>query len=226
MKKLLKKNSALVIIMGYLIALGGVYYFVAAPLIDRAKSKRAEIEQSVAVQDGQMRRLTQLPKLREDFEMINNEAQKIAPFITKDTTVTFVERIEKIAEETGNQIKIEEASEVSAIPPKKIRKGVDDKGIAGILAQRNYLKFRITLTGSYVDFFRFLVRLENIPYHLDVIGLQLSLQEAVPERAIVNPETVNPFANQQKTPVPKAPTKKEAKLSSTIELAAYLANQK
>jgi hypothetical protein len=161
--------------------------------------------------------------------MVERETQKIQPFVTQDSAIAFVEAVEKIADETGNQFKNEAATEVAAVPPKKIKKGVDDKGIAGILVQRNYLKLRVSLVGSYVDFFRFLSRLENMPYHLDVISIRMNRQEAVPERMTVNPETVNPFSSQPTSSIKRsvnAASKKEAVLNSTIELAVYLANKK
>ena len=108
-----------------------------------------------------------------------------------------VEEFEKLAKDTGNEIKIE-INEGKKEKDKKAKK--DDESIK--LPSENYLQMNILIYGKYGDIFTFIKKLENINFWNDIISLNITKREisqfSRPDNVSVfeNPSGINP-SNEQ-----------------------------
>lgn len=98
--------------------------------------------------------------------------------IDKELVVSLIEKIEKIAHESGNEISINQYQ-----PPKKKKKTADEMAVdsqntpqeADTNKKMNFLQ--IDLFGDYGNFLHFLHKLENMDYALRVDYLQTKVRE-------------------------------------------------
>ncbi|MCX6765498.1 MAG: hypothetical protein NT136_00850 [Candidatus Moranbacteria bacterium] len=190
MKPFWKKYRTHLIIPLYLAFIGLVFYFSVRPLIGKINETTNRIQEGIANQENRKKRLEELPKLREQFEMIKNEEENFFPLLTEDRVVELIEKIEMLAENTGNTIIIEvqEFKGKDAAGAKKGGKttGQEEK-LRSELPGSDYLEMKIKLAGNYNNLVDFTRKIETMEYHADIVSFEIS----------VKPDTIE---SQQRTP--------------------------
>jgi hypothetical protein len=192
-----KKYRKLIAIVIFLAMIGGLYYFVIEKMLAKIEAKKIQIQEDAAIQENQRKRLGDVQRLKDDFEMVGGVEEKVGSFLDKNKAVDFIQEIEKLSDGTNNRVEIEV---VPADLPVKGKTTAKESGetIASSLPAKDYLQFKIKTSGSFLGLIKLISQLENSKYYLDVVSLQIN---ANPELgAEENRETLgktNPFSSDQ-----------------------------
>lgn len=171
MKPIWNKFRETIVVVTYVIILALLFYFIVKPLINSVNFKTGEIQEKTLSQEGRAKKLSELPRLREQFNKIQGEKDNIRVLISLDRAVVLIEELEKIAEETGNNITINAEEKVD---DKKVKNAGDESVLIKNLPSNNYLKVNILLAGNYGDVVNFIRKIENIQYWSDIISVNIS----------------------------------------------------
>ncbi|NTV40810.1 MAG: hypothetical protein HGA61_00855 [Candidatus Moranbacteria bacterium] len=224
MKKFLKNQReyiAVVIFFGIFFILG---YFVIVPLLAKVASIKNEIEEATNKQDIKKQRLSELPKLRQQYEEIKNQQGKIDVLLSKKQAVNLIEKIEKLAQETNNEvvISIQDDLQKQAPVPVSAKPNSAEISLENSLPSKNYLKLKIDLIGDYENLVKFINNLETMEYYSDIIGISIrpSIEGSFATEA-KNSDVLNPFSSG--TYLPKLTTSKKVagKLLASWEVVFY-----
>jgi F0F1-type ATP synthase membrane subunit b/b' len=196
MKNFLKKWRELLTLIVFFLTAGSFVYFLLMPIYNNIVSRRDQIQEELASQELQEKKLSEIPKIKQQYDWLKNEENKLNVLLKKEDAVVLIEKLEKIAENTNNEIKIEVVENkqpdkkttaavatqddvespktntgIKAVKPKE-----EDKTILGNLPSKDYLEMKIILTGDYNSILRFLKNLEKMEYYNDVISFQFKLK--------------------------------------------------
>lgn len=152
--------------------------FVAFPLTRKIYSSKDKLESEILMIQSLRSDLSHREKYRQLRDSIGESKDLLERAVLKEATiVTFIEDLEKTAEQTSNQIQIE-----SYKPPKVKKKTSDDEKkdatepkketASAKTADANQEKtdskaiqyFQLTLLGNYPGLLNFLAKLENLGY--------------------------------------------------------------
>lgn len=175
------------VFVGFLIL---TYVFVIERLVSEIEGKRNKLQELATIQEGQRKRLSNIPEFKKNAAVLEEAEKKMHPFLKKDKAVELIQEVERLAESTGNKVIIEVAG--TDAPAKTTAKNATETIISN-LPIKEYIQLRIRITGSFFGFLKFLNRLENSDYYLDVTSLQMSRNQD--QTSPVPAETVakNPF---------------------------------
>ncbi|MFH0969063.1 MAG: hypothetical protein V1804_00980 [Patescibacteria group bacterium] len=219
MKEFLKKNRIPLSIISYLAILGVLYFFSARPMVSSIEKKNNEIQERIANQEIRKEKITELPSIRKQSEMLGNQEEKLKILLSENNTVNLIEKIEKIADETGNKIKIElpekQEDTKKASKPKKTGEK-ETKPISENLPSDKYTKINITLSGKYQNFISFMKKIENTEYYCDAISFKVSIDNSGSSKG-------NPFQDNLSSSDGSI-TQDKDNISSKIEAVFYLNN--
>lgn len=174
----------------FLSVLALVYFFVVERLITEIKNKNNEFQKLVAIQEKQRRRLNELPKIRRDIEALEVADEKIHNFLKKDNAVELIQEVEKLAESTENSITIEVAAPEA---PNKTKTKDNAETIISRLPSKDYIQLKIKITGSFLGLLKFMNKLENSNYYLDIVSLQVSRNQDQEATKSAQAVAKNPF---------------------------------
>lgn len=177
MKNFFKKQSEILAILLYVIAVIGLVYFIILPLIGRINGISDQIQQELLNQEGVKLHIEQLPKMQKQFQDLQNNGELENVLLKKEKAVVLIEKLEELAESTGNEIKIE-VQDVAIIEPvkKSAKKGAESSDNALILGlpSSDYLQMKIILTGEYNSIIGFIALLEKFEYYSDITIIQIN----------------------------------------------------
>lgn len=214
MEYFFKKYKVCVILAAYFIMILAFYFFVARPMIFGIKNKNNEIQEKIIDQEIKKEKISDIPLMKEQIDMIEENEQKINVSLNKDSVVSLIERLEKISEETGNKIKIELFEEQLEKTPKKKADNKNEKSLIEKLPSDKYIKMSIKLWGEYGSFLNFLGKLENMEYYSDAVSIKLAKGDSKNSGG-------NPFLGSSSTSNNISPEDKN-KIISTIEVVFYI----
>lgn len=169
------KHKISIIIIAYLGIIWAAFTFFISPLIGQVSLKADKIQENIMDRESQAKRMAELSKLKEQFEMVEREENKIKVFLTKERAIDLIKNLESLADKTGNKISIE-IDEKSQVVSEKDAK---NPGIMDDLPKFNFMKLKITLTGSYNGMVNFMTKLENLDYYSDVISINMNQGESL-----------------------------------------------
>ena len=159
----------------------------------------------------------QMPALKNQFEMVQRDEDKIRLSLNRDNLVGLIEKIEKVSEETGNKIKIELSEELDDKKSTKLKKDTDkDKNKTINLPSDNYIKIKANLFGNYVGLLGFINKIENMSYYCDIVSFKITDNLKNNGDSSGNPFSES-VAKEGEAAVPV-----ESNISSTIEIVFYL----
>jgi|GEM_PF-6391920 len=178
-----QKNSKKVIwislIIVVVVVIGGVFGLVV-PVTKKVFSLKDELERNKLERQGVEKEIAERGKMTEAITAIKKQGEVLDKAIIKEeTAVTFIEEIEKLAQEAGNKISI-----IPTSPPKKKSsksKDEDEKqdnsksksSQSSGTSKNEEVYFNLKLEGSYSQFLRFLCQLENLGYVFNVESVSL-----------------------------------------------------
>ncbi|MFA9262256.1 MAG: hypothetical protein ACEQSB_02765 [Undibacterium sp.] len=224
------------------ILIGLIGWFGIRFLLVTIQEKMDNIQKLSVTREHREKQLEQLPDLEKQHELIKSRGDELDIILDKDHLVNFIEELESLAVSNQVAIAIESRdnefleSKVTVIEKKDGTKSATDEkkddaatspkkgasketGILTELPLKKYLKLTITLTGEYQSIVRYLHRLEEMPFALDVIGLNMKEKPEEGDLIVVESGTLNPFGEAAPAPVPTAPSK--TRLEGIFEVVVY-----
>lgn len=230
-----KKYKEYIILIIASVILGAVFTFTAKYLLGEISAKNDGIEKETIDHRESEKRLSEISNLREQFEIIEQEKSKLAVFASQDQTIALIKEMEKIAEETNNEIVIEkvEIQDENSKKKTKNKTAPNKSGEAGKefnFPSENYISAKINLQGSYNDAVNFIRKIENMNYCADIISIQMSARES---KLVSQPSEIhskkssllvgkNPILENNKDKVAIRETTGEAIIDSVLELVFYV----
>lgn len=152
-------------LLAYALLLAMLFYFAIQPLLANIGQNIEKIQKEAVDQERRMEKIKEVAGLEKQSELIQKEKENMQVLAERDQIVTLIEMIEKIADETGNEIVIQVEEEVTAKA---------EKDLASQLPTDKYIKMKITISGRYSNFTNFVRKIESMKYWSDIISLQIS----------------------------------------------------
>jgi hypothetical protein len=201
--------------------------FSALFLVKRIRNKVNEIQSQKVDQENTNKRISEIPKLEKQSELVKEKEDLISNLLNKDDAVNLIEEIEGLAEKTGNKVAIE----ISENSEKKQTKTAADKKdesknkktLLDKLPSDNYLKLNIKLNGKYDSIVNFIEKLENLKYYSDIISIKINSNEQK-YKEVSETNVVFGQANQTEAEEIKPKPNVEMEAISDIEAVYYLEN--
>lgn len=180
MKPFLKKYKIIIAVAVFILAIAAVFYFAVKPLFGTISLKSTKIQETLASQESKKGRLEELPGLREQFRMMENEEGKMIELFGEDRAVELIEKVERIADATGNKIAIEVPGEKDKTGRPKTEASKEESELRAKLPGKDYLEMIINLEGNYNQLLNFLEKAEEAELYSDVISLDISVKQEKP----------------------------------------------
>lgn len=153
------------------------------------------IEADRALQENQENRVKELPQLKEQYNLILQNEDRIDTLVSHDQVVPFIENIESLAHENTVEIIItnqdQGVKKKPAVTPKKGAEAADDEkgetaatdkkkkdeSIMGNLPLEIYMLLRLDVRGEYANVIRFLHQMESLQYAVDIVAIDIRTWE-------------------------------------------------
>ena len=153
------------------------------------------IEADRALQENQENRVKELPQLREQYDLILQNENRLDTLVSHDQIVPFIENIETLAHENAAEIIITNQEQgvkkkTATVPKKGFDAADDEKGgtaatdkkkkdesIMGNLPLEKYMSLRLDVRGEYANVARFLHQMESLPYAVDIVAIDMRTWE-------------------------------------------------
>lgn len=187
----------------------GLIYFVILPLIAKINGLNDQIQEENLNQESVKLHIAQLPKIQQQYQALKNNMELENVLLEKEKAVPIIEKLEKMAENTNNEITIKVQESLVAEPVRKVTKKVADSTDSALvdgLPSPNYLEMKITLNGEYNSVVRFISMLERFEYYSDIISIQINKSKiseksekpfSGSDRLSIIPSSMNDSANKQ-----------------------------
>ena len=189
----IKKQREIFAVLIYVLGIFALVYFGMRPIYQSIESKKNANQEEISIQDLKTKKLTELPKMQQQFEFVSEKKSAIDVLLAQDDAVLLIEKLEKLAESTGNKISIT----IPELQKKKTTTKKEEKTILDTLPNDNFLLMDLMVSGNYQTVVSFMEKLESMEYLNDVVGVQLDLhkqelkQEVAAEVNVFSP-TLNP----------------------------------
>lgn len=206
MKIFWKKYREIIVVLAYILLLGLLFNFAIRPLLAGISQNIEKMQKETIDQERRLGKIKEASGLEKQSERIKKEAENMRVLAERDRIVALLEMIEKIAEETGNEIEIKTNDE-KAVGTEK-----GGKDLIAQLPTDKFIKMKITVSGKYANFANFVRKIESMKYWADIISLRIAASE--PDSPIDKPSS-SPF---QKS-VPDSASKKEKNAASAGVIA-------
>ena len=229
MKDFIKKHKIILILVIYIILVGAVFYFVVKYLFLSIESNKNKIQETIVDQENKKKRIDELPRLQDQYQMVLTNERKMAYLLTQDRAVDLIKEVEDLAEKTGNSIKIEMLSDKDQAllsQNNNIKKDDSSVDLRSGLPGTDYLEMKINLTGEYGNLLSFVKKIENMEFYADIISIGISV-----DNESNNSDMLSPFSGANMTEanqVPgqensnQPPPEKKITINSTIDTVFYL----
>jgi hypothetical protein len=179
MKNFLKQKRELFAVAAFVAVIACVVLFGIIPLQDKIVDVGEKIQQENADQEINKQRIDELPKIKQQYDTLKQNEDSLNVLLDPKSAVFLIERLEKLANDTVNIIKIavqEKQPDQKALPAAKGK--ADENPLIKALPSADYLQINIGLSGDYGSVVRFINSLENFEYYADIISLNLKKSDA------------------------------------------------
>lgn len=220
-----KKIRKFIALSLFFSVIGAVYFFVIPKMQSSIEARKKQIQEELAIQDYQQKRLGEIQSLKDDFDLAGKGEEKISAFLDKNQAVDFIQEVEKLSNETDNRSEIEVAP--NEAPAKGKAAAKDTETIMGNLPAKDYLQFRIKTAGSFLGLIKFINKLENSKYYLDIVALQINVNpDAGKDPDTDNQGKTNPFAaaKQSVKPAGEQSVQNSEEVVAAINVVVYTQN--
>lgn len=225
MKNFFQKRREIIAICAYFGVVFVIVYFAIMPLMKKIEEKNNEIQEEKINQEIVRRRMEELPGIQKQYQTLQSSDDLSGILLDKNNAIVLIEKLEKLAEQTGNIISIE-VQEVAAVDPKKAAtkgKVTNDNILVSELPSTEYLQLKIKLNGKYESILNFIQSLENFEYYGDIIEMQITKDadkiKTQPIQQSVEFGVANPFvSNTDNTKIVKV---ENDKLNASLSVVFY-----
>lgn len=242
MKKFYLKHRILTVCFFFTIFVFLIIEYIGIPLIGKIVAQRDSLQENLLDLEIVKKRKEKIPQMEENKKEIDSQ-KEVLEVILDGNEVNFIEHLEKIAQETGNEIKLEIDDSLDS--KKIVKKTREEKkeGGTGILEKINYDNYffiKFNITGNYENLVDFIHILENDQFYVNIFSIDI--QKGEMEKTVVSGENSkisvgsgvlrgSPFLNfpsgenenNSQTIIENAPVISEEKeiLKSLIEVIVY-----
>jgi len=177
MKNFLNKQREIISLLAYAAIVASLVYLVILPLLVRIEDINNQIQEEAMNQESVRLHIEQLPRIQKQYETVINDVDLTNALLDKEKAVVLIEKLEKMAENTKNEITI--SVQESAPAKKSSAKVVSPAAetLATGLPSQDYLQIKINLVGSYNSIVEFVARLEKFEYYSDIIAVQINKED-------------------------------------------------
>lgn len=225
MKNFFQKRREIIAICAYFGVVFVVVYFAIMPLMKKIEEKNNEIQEEKINQEIVRKRMEELPGIQKQYEILKSSDDLSGILLDKNNAIVLIEKLEKVAEQTGNTISIEVQDAVAVDPKKTASKGkvTSDNILVSELPSSDYLQLKIKLNGKYEAILNFIQSLENFEYYGDIIEIQITKDadkvKAQPMQQAADFGVANPFiSNTDTTKIVKI---ENDKLNASLSVVFY-----
>lgn len=226
MKNFFQKQREIIALLVWVGIITALVYFVILPLIGRINGINDQIQEESMKQESARKHLGELPKIQQQYAAIQKDEGLADVLLDKNNAVMLFERLEKLAEDSGNKITIaaKDATGQNATPPVRGKAAVDNS-LVDSLPSSDYLQLKITLTGDYNSINKFIDALEWFEYYCDIIGIQVGKNDQVADASqqAVNMQASNPFGVNAEKKI--AQPSRQDPLVATLDAVFYTKKQ-
>lgn len=224
MRQVWKKYKLGIIVAGYIAAVWIAVVYLIIPLRHKASQRVEEIQKAIIDNEINRDKADGIPEMEEQYRYFQEKKLQLDGFLDSNEEADFIRKLETLSEETNNKISLK-IEETPLKPEKKTREvisgdkkdGETKEDIISTLPYPDYIIIKISLEGTYEGLFRFIQKLENFEYYINVISLKLEKVTAEKEKNAIG---YNPFTvKQDNTEVQK---KETAVLQSEMRLVVYV----
>ena len=180
MKKFFQKQRELLAVIIYIGFVVAIIYFIVMPLLSRINGVSDQIQEEKINQEIKKQSLSDLPKMQEQYENLQNNEKMVDVLFDRNRAVELIEKMEKLAQESGNEITIsvQEKELVQDAPSKTKKKtnaGEETSPVSIVekLPSPEYMQMKLELKGEYNTAVNFIRKLENFEYYCDIIGIKM-----------------------------------------------------
>lgn len=193
MNNFFQKKREIIALSFYVCLIVSLVYFVILPILSSINIIRDQIQENALKQEGARKKLSDLPGIQQQYDIIEKDDELANVLLDKDKAVVLIERLEKLAEDSENKITItvQDASTQNTSTPVKLSPA--DTLIAA-LPSSDYLKLKITLNGDYNSIVKFVDMLEKFEYYGDITAIQIDADNQLDEssgQSILDPFSGN-----------------------------------
>lgn len=226
MKNFLHKQREIFAILSYLAVVAILVWLVIFPMIDRIDSINNQTQEENAKQESIKKQITDLPRIQKQYEALQNGQNLNDVLLDKNQAVVLIEKLEKLAEKTGNTISMSiQDNPIAATDPKKSSakgKNEVEKSLIEDLPSDNFLQMKISVEGNYDSIFKFVRSLEDFEYYADVVSLQIvrSDESGIKKSSMPDALAVNPFSQGDLKNLPEKEAPNDL-ISATLETVFY-----
>lgn len=177
MKIFLNKQRVAIALLSYLATFVALVYLVIFPLLDKIRSMNDQIQQEGMKQEMVRLNINELPKIQKQYQALQDGGDFSGILLDKNKAVILIEKLEKLAESTDNEIAITVEDNVPVKKTAATSPASVADGIIGELPNKNYLQMKIILNGDYNSIVKFIDLLENFEYYADIVAVQIDSEK-------------------------------------------------
>ena len=221
MKQVFQKQKEISIIFAYIGVVAVLVYFVILPLLSKIEGINNQIQEESMKQEIVKQQLEELPKIQQQYEALQKNEGFIDVLLDKNNAVTLIEKLENLAQDSGNKIEI--SIQNSSLPENvavvTTNTNTDDTLIKA-LPSADYLQLHILLTGDYNKIVNFISRLENMEYYSDITGIEIKQSDVTDNTGVTNPFNLNSVTDSNKISS-ESNQGDQGNLEATIDVVFY-----
>lgn len=210
----------------YALIIFGVLYFSLRPLLAGINDKADRIQEEALDEEARQKKMNGLTQLKADFQKVQEKKEALGVLLPESETVSLIKEIEKIAEETGNEIKIEieEKTKEKEVTKKAKKEAADsekkEKDIIDTFPAKNQLKMKISLFGTYNSVAYLVDRIENMRYWSGITAIQIFNHDL---RGLDNSSTArSPFVSMGVSDKKSEVVRVKEKMSAIIDVVFFM----
>ncbi|MGB9743568.1 MAG: type 4a pilus biogenesis protein PilO [Minisyncoccales bacterium] len=154
-------NKIYLAISGFILSFFLIISFIVLPLLEQIKNNSQELtaeKEKLVDLEAKIVNLQKFKNLGNELSSFLEEINNL--FVDAKAPIAFIDFLEKTARKSRLTIEI--------MPPILVEKTEEDLW--------SYFKFHLILTGSFIDFLKFLEKIENSPYLVEVQSITFSSQ--------------------------------------------------
>ena len=235
MKNFFQKQREILAIFFYVLFILALVWVVILPLLGKINNVNDQIQQEAMKQQSNKQRLDDLPKIQAQAEAVEKNQAALDVLLDKNNAVVLIEKLEKLADDSGDKITIavqDQASAKTLAPaetpaPAGAASTPPDNSLVSKLPNQNYLQLKITLDGNLNSIAAFIKSLESFEYYSDIIGLDIKKSDptAAGAAALAGSGMLSPFdAAGKPIAAPASPTAATVptdSLSASLDVVFY-----
>lgn len=173
------KSYIKIIILFLIIVIGSTYSVVY--FMKKINTTFVQTQQLVAEQENRINMLTELPRIRDQYEEVSFQLSELDKFFESESIVDLAQELERIAAETGNEIVIE----VDERPRPKVKKNGKKEEALIAFPEDQIIRMIVRLTGEYENVIGFVQKAKTVDYYFDVVSVDMSFKkEDISERPV------------------------------------------